>query len=295
MKKLIIVTCSIILASCAAVKQTSAPAGGNPSPVTTGRHQAQEPADNRPAPADRKQSALPAEEDQDQLILATLWYQKSAEMKALYYQCFRNAEIALSENLAWYDGTLPAAVVLDIDETVLDNSPFQGWQIIEKRAFNNSDWKRWVDLACAAALPGAVEFTRYADSLGVEVFYVSNRTVAETGPTIKNMAALGFACADSAHMLLKDTTSSKVVRRERIERDYEILLLAGDNLADFSGIYEDRGDDFGFSAVEAGRELFGTRYIILPNPMYGNWLNELMKRSGKGTTRDRLLRMLESF
>jgi len=261
MKKLIIVACSIILASCATVKQKS-PSG---------------------------------EETQDQLILATLWYQRSAEMKALYNQCYRNAEIALSENLAWSDGTRPAAVVLDIDETVLDNSPFQGWQVIENRAFNNTDWKRWVDLARAAALPGAVEFTRYADSLGVEVFYVSNRSVAETGPTIENMAALGFACADSAHMLLKENTSSKVARREWLEKDHEIILLIGDNLADFSGIYEDRGDDLGFSAVEADRELFGTRYIILPNPMYGNWLDELMKHSGKGTTREKLLRMLEAF
>ena len=261
MKKLIIVACSIILASCATVKHKS-PSG---------------------------------EETQDQLILATLWYQRSAEMKALYIQCYRNAEIALSENLAWSDGTRPAAVVLDIDETVLDNSPFQGWQVIEKRAFNNTDWKRWVDLASAAALPGAVAFTRYADSLGVEVFYVSNRMVDEMGPTIQNMAALGFANADSTHMFLKETTSSKVERRAIIGNDYDIILLVGDNLADFSGIYESRGDDFGFVAVDADRELFGTRYIILPNPMYGNWLDELMRHAGKGTTREKLLRMLDTF
>jgi 5'-nucleotidase (lipoprotein e(P4) family) len=261
MKKLIIVACSIILASCGTVKQKS----------------------------------LLQEESQDQLILATLWYQRSAEMKALYLQCFRNAEIALSENLAWSDGNLQAAVVLDIDETVLDNSPFEGWQVIEGKPFNSSDWKRWIDHASAAPLPGAVEFTRYADSLGVEVFYVSNRTVAEMGPTIKNMAALGFAGADSTHMLLKETSSSKVARRAQLENDYEIILQVGDNLADFSGIYEDRGDDLGFAAVEADRELFGTQYIILPNPMYGNWLNELMKHAGKGTTREKLVRMLETF
>ena len=261
MKKLIIVTLVIMVASCATMKQTP----------------------------------QPGEEDQDHLILATLWYQKSAEMRALYYQCFRNAEIALAENLAWADGVLPPAVVLDIDETVLDNSPFQGWQVMESKSFNNDDWRRWVELACAAALPGAVEFTRYADSLGVEVFYVSNRTVQEMGPTIENMTALGFANADSMHMLLKETSSSKVERRAKIGNDYDIILLIGDNLADFSGIYEDRGDDLGFAAVEADRELFGSQYIILPNPMYGNWLNELMKRSGRGTTRDRLVRILVNF
>jgi 5'-nucleotidase (lipoprotein e(P4) family) len=258
MKKLIIVTLLIMVASCATVKQPT----------------------------------LPAEEDQEHLILATLWYQKSAEMRALYYQCFRNAEIALAENLAWAGRTKPAAVVLDIDETLLDNSPFQGWQVLEKRSFNNDDWFRWVELARARPLPGAVEFTRYADSLGVEVFYVSNRTVQEMGPTIENMAAWGFVNADSTHMLLKETTSSKVERRALIEKDYDILLLVGDNLADHSGIYEKRGPDHGFAAVDADRRLFGTKYIVLPNPMYGNWLSELLKKTEGLTEREKLLRVL---
>lgn len=261
MKKLIIVSGIIILASCATVKNNTAPVA----------------------------------EDQDQLILSTLWYQKSAEMRALYYQCFRNAEISLSENLAWAGRTKPAAVVLDIDETLLDNSPYQGWQVIENRAFNNEDWFRWVELASADPLPGAVEFTRYADSLGVEVFYVSNRTVKEMGPTIKNMSALGFANADSLHMLLKETTSSKVQRRALIEKDYEIILLVGDNLADLSVMYEKRGTDHGFLEVDANRKLFGTRYIVLPNPMYGNWLSELLKKTEGRTEKEKLLKLLETF
>ena len=111
----------------------------------------------------------------------------------------------------------------------------------------------------------------------------------------KTAPALGFVNADSTHMFLKEATSSKIQRRAIIGNEYDVLLLVGDNLADFSGIYESRGDDFGFAAVDADRELFGTQYIILPNPMYGNWLNELMNRSGKGTTREKLLRMLETF
>ncbi|MCK7542271.1 MAG: hypothetical protein MZV63_71050 [Marinilabiliales bacterium] len=91
----------------------------------------------RPATGADADQLTGAEASQDQLILATLWYQKSAEMRALYYQCFRNAEIALAENLAWAGRTKPAAVVLDIDETLLDNSPFQGWQVTENKAFNN--------------------------------------------------------------------------------------------------------------------------------------------------------------
>lgn len=277
MKKLIIVTVSIMLGSCTAVKHTASPEQVIPAPAVTDQ--------TVPEPA----------EDQDHLMLATLWFQKSAEMRALYYQCFRNAERALAENMARAGGTKPAAVVLDIDETLLDNSPFQGWQVIAKKEFNNDDWFRWVKLAQAKPLPGAVEFTRYADSLGVEVFYVSNRTVQETGPTIDNMAAWGFADADSAHMLLKETTSSKVARRAQIERNYEIILLVGDNLADLGETYEKRGPDHDFEAVDADRRLFGTKYIVLPNPMYGNWLNDLLRSVSGSTEREKLIRLLETF
>lgn len=261
MKKVIIVTLAIMLSACSTVRK----------------------------------AATPAAESQDQLILATLWYQRSAEMRALYHQCYRNAEIALAENLAWSDKTKPVAVVMDIDETVLDNSPFEGWQVISGRPFSNSDWLRWVTLAGAEALPGAVEFTHYADSLGVEVFYISNRTATEAWPTLNNLAEKGFADADTSHLLLRENTSSKVPRREKLEKDYEILLLVGDNLADMNGRYESRGADLGFSDVDADRDLFGTRYIILPNPMYGTWLSEMMKLSGDGTTREKLLRMLKTF
>ncbi len=261
MKKLIIVTGMIILASCCTIRKVN----------------------------------VPQAETQDQLILAALWYQQSAEMKALYYQCFRNAETALAENMAQADKTMPAAVVLDIDETVLDNSPFEGWQVIENKSFNDQDWTRWVNLARAEPLPGAVGFTRYADSLGAEVFYISNRTISELGPTIANLKACGFADADSTHLLLKETDSSKIERRAEIEKSYKILVLVGDNLADCSGVYEKRGAGLGFSSVEADRELFGTKYIVLPNPMYGSWLSEIMKQSKGTTTKDKLVNMLKGF
>ena len=277
MKKLIIVTAIIMLTSCVTVKQSALPAEDNSAGAVIHKTVAE------------------AEEDQDHLILATLWYQKSAEMRALYYQCFRNAETALAENMALAGRTKPAAVVLDIDETLLDNSPFQGWQVLEKKEFNNEDWFRWVESARAKPLPGAVEFTRYADSLGVEVFYVSNRTVHEMDPTVKNMAALGFPNADTTHMLLKETTSSKVERRALIEKDYEIILLVGDNLADISGTYERRGSDLGISSVDADRRLFGTKYIVLPNPMYGAWLSELLKMTEGRTEKEKLLKILETF
>ena len=150
-------------------------------------------------------------------------------------------------------------------------------------------------MALADALPGAVEFTRFADSLGVEVFYISNRKASNTAPTLGNMSRLGFADADSLHLLLKDNTSSKVARRAEIEKKYEIVLLIGDNLADLDGVFEKRADGYGITDVETRRELFGTRYIILPNPMYGTWLSEMLKIARGETEREKLINLLEGF
>src|SRR5512133_2178939 len=240
-------------------------------------------------------TGVTAAESQDQLLLATLWYQKSAEMRALYYQCYSNAKAALVKNLAVAQGNKKPAVVLDIDETVLDNSPFQGWQIIENKSFDEESWTRWVGLARAVALPGALDFTRFADSLGVEVFYVSNRKTTELAPTITNMKRCGFPGADSLHMLLKESASSKVERRARIEVTHEIMLLVGDNLADLDAVFEKRGSDLGFSDIDRLRGLFGTRYIVLPNPMYGTWLSELLKKAEGDNNRDKLIRSVVGF
>jgi len=234
-------------------------------------------------------------DSQDQLLLATIWYQKSAEMRALYYQCFANAKSALVKNLAVAQGDKIPAIVLDIDETVLDNSPFQGWQVLENKSFNEESWTRWVELASAAALPGAVDFTRFADSLGVAVFYVSNRKTTDLGPTLENMKRYGFPGADSSHTLLKEGESSKVPRRSRIESTHEILLLVGDNLADLDAVFEKRGSDHGFSDTDRMRGMFGTRYIVLPNPMYGTWLSELLKKAEGDSSRDKLIRTIVGF
>jgi len=86
-----------------------------------------------------------------------------------------------------------------------------------------------------------------------------------------------------------------VERRAQIEKEYEIILLVGDNLADISGVYEKRGSDYGFDAVDTDRLLFGIRYIVLPNPMYGNWLSELLKMTEGRTEKEKLLKLLETF
>ncbi|MCD4833587.1 MAG: 5'-nucleotidase, lipoprotein e(P4) family [Bacteroidales bacterium] len=210
---------------------------------------------------------------QDHLIISTLWYQKSGEMKAIYYQCFNWAELRIDMILAESNTKTKKAVIVDIDETMLDNSPFETNCIRTGNGYSKNTWHSWTSQINAKALPGAVEFSKYAESKGVEVFYISNRSVDEFEVTLKNLQKENFAFADSSHLLLKSNTSSKKPRRDIVRENYEIVLLIGDNLGDFSEIFEDRSTNCGFDVVEENSEKFGEIFIVLPNPMYGSWEN----------------------
>lgn len=208
---------------------------------------------------------------QDHLIMSVLWYQKSAEMRALYYQGFNLAKMQLGDKVKLMNAETKKAVVVDIDETMLDNSPSEGRCIETGESFNSKNWTEWTTKGVAKALPGAVEFSKFAQSLGVDVFYISNRGISEFDATLKNLQAEGFAFADSDHLLLKEEDSSKKSRREKVANNYEILLLIGDNLGDFHEIFDDRPQNYGFDLVDQYEKEFGDKFIVLPNPMYGTW------------------------
>lgn len=209
--------------------------------------------------------------ESEYLIAATNWYQKSAEMRACYFQAFYLAKMQLQLNLNSYKGDKKPAVILDIDETVLDNSPFQATLIKTGKTYTSELWKEWTDMKTAKALPGAVEFTNFAKQNGVEVFYVSNRKVEALEGTVENMVNYGFANADTNFVLLRGESRDKELRRFKVKENHDVLLYIGDNLTDFSSEYEHRGKDLGFAKVDSDKNLFGSKYIVLPNPMYGNW------------------------
>ena len=213
--------------------------------------------------------------DSEQLVMSTLWYQHSAEMRALYYQAFNLAEFRVKEMLAEYDGEKPPAVVVDIDETMLDNSPSEAKNILEGERYSSERWLKWTSLAKAKPLPGSVDFANFLAGAGVELFYISNRREAELDATKENLIKEGFPGIKEDHILLKSDTSDKTSRREKVSEKYEILLLVGDNLGDFDGIFDDRPDDYGKGKVDMNKEEFGKRFIILPNPIYGSWTSAL--------------------
>ena len=245
---------------------------------------------------DKSEILTSREENQDPLLLSVLWYQRSAEMQALYYQGYNIAKSALREKTGKSDNKKPKTVIMDIDETVLDNSPVEAYQVIENVPFSDSLWNRWVSLCSAEPLPGALDFTKFAESKGAEVFYVSNRTLSDSFEyTIKNLKSKGFPFADSIHVVLKTDLSSKEIRRMAIAEKYDIILLMGDNLADLDVVFEKRGDDLGFGAVNNNIKEFGTRFILFPNPMYGPWLNAAIKDITGNSNREKLMKSIISF
>ena len=206
-------------------------------------------------------------------MLAYNWMQQSGEYRALAYQAFNAAKAA-------FDAAAPAngmkkAVVVDLDETMIDNSAEGATRLLEHKGFNPASWTTWCKAEQARAIPGAVEFANYVNSHGGKMFYVSNRNVgAEYQPTVNNLKALGFTGVDETSMLLKDKESKKTGRFEQVEKaGYEIVVFIGDNLDDFAftGETYHKLNDARRAAVDKYKADFGVKYIVLPNPLYGNW------------------------
>lgn len=206
----------------------------------------------------------------EQLVLGTVWYQRSAEMRALSYQAFNMAKMIFDMDLEKGASGKKRAVVVDIDETVLDNSPYEAG-IVDMDFGYPKGWAEWIDAAEAKPLPGAVDFLKYVDSKGGAVFYISNRKVKEKEGTVKNLKALGFPQVTDEHILLRDKTSDKEPRREIVRQEHRIVLLMGDNLNDFDNLFRGKGLDDRASAVDQVKDQFGSAFIVLPNPMYGDW------------------------
>ncbi len=207
---------------------------------------------------------------QSHLIAATLFTQHASEYKALCMQAYNAAQSQLPGLI--HEVQKPA-VVLDLDETVLDNSPYTAWQIKNDLPYSPDTWTEWVERAKAKAVPGVEHFLRFADSLGVALFYISNRDTSHLEATMENMRALGLPQVVYEHFMLKTNTSDKTERRNAVEAmGYSIVMLVGDNLGDFRGEYDKpatnpKRDE----ATLSDRSHFGKRYIMLPNTLYGTW------------------------
>jgi 5'-nucleotidase (lipoprotein e(P4) family) len=230
--------------------------------------------------------------DNDYQIGATLFMQKSAEYRALCFQAFNWGKRTLDDDekakkkLPKAQRKMPRAVVVDIDETVLDNSPAQAYGIKNKLPFNLKDWYAWSEMRKAKAIPGAVDFANYAKEKGVRIFYVSNRDEVQKAATIDNLKAVGFPDITEENVVLRQKESTKEPRRAAIAEKYRVVVLMGDNLNDLSNVYEQKGVADRFAEVEKAKDLWGNKFIVLPNAMYGDWENAIYRDDKTKVTND---------
>jgi 5'-nucleotidase (lipoprotein e(P4) family) len=206
----------------------------------------------------------------DGKLFTALFQQRAAEYKALCFQAFNIAHIRVDEALT-QPQSKPLAIVTDIDETVLDNSAYDVKQSLRGKDYEQKSWEEWTGLAKADTVPGALPFLKYASSKGIKIFYLTNRAEAERKGTLANLVRFGFPDAVNENLILKQMVSSKESRRQTIAEKYNIIMLMGDNLADFSALFDKKPADERVKNTYASAAEFGKRFIVLPNPVYGDW------------------------
>jgi acid phosphatase len=261
---------SALLASCSSAP-TPRSVAPTPAVATT------------PAPAVH----VPADDN----LNATAWSQTAIEHDLIYVQTFRDAQARLlaalkdrqwdalpkDDRITSIKGLKPA-VILDIDETVLDNSPYQARVIKSGGEFNEADWAAWCKEQKARALPGVVEFTQFAAEHGIAVIYVSNRAKDLDAVTLANLRQVGAPVSGPEAFLglgtfvegCEQAGTEKGCRRQLIGAHYRVLMQFGDQIGDFVTVLDN---------TQAGRRKvmspylswIGTRWFVLPNATYGSW------------------------
>lgn len=259
----------VLLAGCSSTPPKPAAAGA-PEPPSTGAATTTSADDN---------------------INAVTWMQRAVEHDLIYVQTYRDAQarllaalkdkqwdaLAKDDRVAPLAGLKPA-VVLDIDETVLDNSPYQARLIKSGGEFNEADWAAWCKEEKARALPGVVEFTQFAAQHGIAVIYVSNRAKDLDEATLANLRQVGLPVSGPEAFLglgtfvqdCEQVGTEKGCRRQLISRKYRVLMQFGDQIGDFANVLANTAEGRQ-KAIAPYMAWIGTRWFVLPNPSYGSW------------------------
>lgn len=249
------------------------------------------PAEGTAAPPPAGAAAQRNAEGADDNLNAVLWVQRSAEYRAAAETVYRAAtdkldaalkdpawDALVPEERATAARGLPPAVVMDIDETVLDNAPYQARLVRDGKEYDETTWDAWVREEKARPVPGVVDFARAAQARGITVLYISNRAEHLIAPTLANLRAVGLPVKDDSVFLglgtfvadCEQEGSEKLCRRQLAGRSYRVLMQFGDQLGDFGQILantpEARAD-----LQHRYRAWFGERWWMLPNPTYGSW------------------------
>lgn len=254
---------------------------GAPAAVPTAKS-VEKPAANQSA------AAVDAADDN---LNAVSWVQNSAEYKAATVTLYRAAAEQLNEAVKQsnWDALVPEerantakglkpAVIMDVDETVLDNSPYQARLIKNGKEYDEVSWDQWVSEKKAKAIPGVVDFAKAAQANGVTILYLSNRAEHLQAATLENLRAVGMPVANDEVFMglgtfVKDCEqngSEKNCRRQLAGRNYRVLMQFGDQLGDFVQILANTPDARA-KVLDQYDDWFGERWWMLPNPTYGSW------------------------
>ncbi len=212
--------------------------------------------------------------------MGLLWMRTSAEYRALAYQGYNVAMNLVKMAVADPSHQRkPLAIVLDADETVVDNTKLMGESVANGNGrFDAPWWRQAVHQGKSQAMPGAVEFLNEVHKQGVEIFYVSNRYApVNLDVTIQNFKELGFPSVDKDHVLLFEKDSDKQPRFDAIAKKYYVVLYMGDNAGDFPIGTKGKTLAERNGIIDAHKEDFGTTFVVFPNPAYGSWVSALAK------------------
>ncbi|HEX2167782.1 MAG TPA: HAD family acid phosphatase [Longimicrobiales bacterium] len=199
------------------------------------------------------------------------WVRTAAEHRAIFLQTYRTATDRLRD---FAEGRQPGtwAVILDADETVLDNSEYQRRLAVRGESFDPETWNDWVREGVADSLPGAAGFIRTVRELGGRVAIVTNRDQVVCPETRTNLQQLSMR-VDA--VLCQSPGESGKDGRFRAVREgttgttlppLDVLMHVGDNIQDFPGLTQHIRN-----ASPAAFDNFGRTWFLLPNPMYGSW------------------------
>ncbi len=209
-------------------------------------------------------------------LFTSIFQQQAAEYKALCIQSYNLARLQLDQELK-KTTIRPRAIITDIDETILDNSSFAIHEALLGKTYSPDAWHEWTNRSECDTLSGSVSFLKYASAKGIVVYYISNRDDQERAGTLANLKKFDFPYSDDAHLLLKETGSSKESRRQKVAAKYDIVVLLGDNLADFCADFDKKSTTERLEATLKLSKEFGKKFIVLPNANYGDWESALFK------------------
>jgi acid phosphatase len=246
----------------------------------------------------------------DERLHSTLWVQTSAEYVVSTIQVYSMASDHLEPAVHDEDWSAlaqsetrgrPTAIIVDVDETILDNTGHAARAIIARESFNVDTWHAWVREAAAPAVPGAIDYLRKAREMGITIFYVTNRFRTLEGPTRRNLEALGCPLrTDIDVMLMREERPGwgrdKTSRRDWVAKDFRVLQIVGDDLGDFVRVPQGSDHEDRIEIARGHEDQWGRQWFLLPNPVYGGWEEALQhgEHSRYVKPLDRKLKQLET-